>query len=78
VTVNSSIIETLGRSLNTSLTTLCVILALFLFGGATIHHFILVLLIGLLAGTYSSLFIAGPLLVIWEKREWSKLFSFVK
>ena len=73
VTVNSSIIETLGRSLNTSLTTLCVILALFLFGGATIHHFILVLLIGLLAGTYSSLFIAGPLLVVWEKKEWGRL-----
>ncbi|GAH90494.1 unnamed protein product, partial [marine sediment metagenome] len=78
VTVNSSIIETLGRSLNTSLTTLCVILALFLFGGATIHHFILVLLIGLLAGTYSSLFIAGPLLVVWEKREWGQLLSFAK
>ncbi len=78
VTVNSSIIETLGRSLNTSLTTLCVILALFLFGGATIHHFILVLLIGLLAGTYSSLFIAGPLLVVWEKREWGKLLPFAK
>lgn len=77
VTVNSSIIETLGRSLNTSLTTLCVILALFLFGGATIHHFILVLLIGLLAGTYSSLFIAGPLLVVWEKKEWGKLFSWL-
>jgi preprotein translocase subunit SecF len=77
VTVNSSLIETLGRSLNTSLTTLCVILALFLFGGATIHRFILVLLIGLLAGTYSSLFIAGPLLVVWEKREWRQLFSWL-
>jgi len=78
VTVNSSIIETLGRSLNTSLTTLYVTLALFLFGGATIHRFILVLLIGLLAGTYSSLFIAGPLLVVWEKREWGKLLPFAK
>ena len=78
VTVNLSLIETLGRSLNTSLTTLCVILALFLFGGATIHHFILVLLIGLLAGTYSSLFIAGPLLVVWEKKEWGELMPFVK
>jgi len=78
VTVNLSLIETLGRSLNASLTTLCVILALFLFGGATIHHFILVLLIGLLAGTYSSLFIAGPLLVVWEKKEWGELMPFVK
>ena len=77
VTVNSSLIETLGRSLNTSLTTLCVILALFLFGGTTIHHFILVLLIGVFAGTYSSLFIAGPLLVVWEKGEWSQLFSWL-
>jgi preprotein translocase subunit SecF len=75
VTVNSSLLETLGRSLNTSLTTICVILALFLFGGATIHNFMLVLLIGLLAGTYSSLFVAGPLLVIWEKNEWRQIFS---
>ena len=73
VTVNISIIETLARSLNTSLTTICVILALLLFGGVTIHHFMLVLLIGLLASTYSSLFIAGPLLVVWEKREWREL-----
>ncbi len=77
VTVNSSLLEILGRSLNTSLTTLCVILALFLFGGATIHNFILVLLLGLLAGTYSSLFIAGPLLVVWEKGEWGQLFSWL-
>lgn len=75
VTVNSSLLETLGRSLNTSLTTICVILALFLFGGATIHNFMLVLLIGLLVGTYSSLFIAGPLLVVWEKKEWRQMFS---
>jgi len=73
VIVNSSLLETLGRSLNTSLTTLCVILALFLFGGTTIHNFVLVLLIGLLAGTYSSLFIAGPLLVVWEKGKWGEL-----
>jgi preprotein translocase subunit SecF len=75
VVVNSSLLETLGRSLNTSLTTICVILALFLFGGATIHNFMLVLLIGLIAGTYSSMLIAGPLLVIWEKKEWRKMFS---
>ena len=74
VTANSSLLEIPGRSLNTSLPTLCVILALFLFGGITIHNFILVLLIGLLAGTYSSLFIADPLLVVWEKKEWRQLF----
>lgn len=77
VTVNSSLTETLARSLNTSLTTLCVVLALLLFGGATIHYFVLALLFGLLAGTYSSLFIAGPLLVTWEKKEWSQLFPWL-
>jgi len=73
--VNASLNETLGRSLNTSLTTLCVILAMLLFGGATIHPFVLVLFIGVLAGTYSSLGIAGPLLVVWEKGEWGQLLS---
>ena len=78
VTVNCSLMETLARSLNTTLTTLCVILALLLFGGATIHYFILVLFIGLLAGTYSSMCIAGQLLVVWEKGEWGRLLSFAK
>lgn len=73
--VNASLNETLGRSLNTGLTTLCVILAMLLFGGATIHSFVLVLLVGVLAGTYSSLGIAGPLLVVWEKGEWGQLLS---
>ena len=75
VTVNISLVETLVRSLNTSLTTLCVILALLLFGGATIHYFILVLFIGLIAGTYTSMCIAAPLLVVWEKGEWHQLAS---
>jgi preprotein translocase subunit SecF len=78
VTVNSSIVETLGRSLNTSLTTLFVILALFLFGGATIHYFVLVLLLGAIIGTYSSVFISSQLLVVWEKREWSALLPWAK
>ena len=73
VTVNSSIVETLGRCLNTSLTTVFTILALFLFGGATIHYFMLALLIGVLIGTYDSIFIAGELLVTWEKGEWGKI-----
>ncbi len=77
-TVNSSVVETLGRSLNTSLTTLFVILALFLFGGATIHYFVLVLLLGIIIGTYSSIGIASQLLVVWEKREWSALLPFAK
>jgi len=78
VTVNSSIVETLGRSLNTSLTTLFVILALFLFGGATIHYFVLVLLLGVIFGTYSSVCISSQLLVVWEKREWSALLPWAK
>ena len=75
--VNLSILETLGRSLNTSLTLLFVLLALFLFGGTTIRNFLLVLLIGVVAGTYSSIGIASQVLVSWEygdlRRLWRKL-----
>jgi preprotein translocase subunit SecF len=78
VTVNSSIVEMLGRCLNTSLTTLFVILALLLFGGATIYYFVLVLLLGVIIGTYSSICIAGPLLVAWERGEWSALLPWAK
>jgi len=78
VTVNSSIVETLGRSLNTALTTMFVLLALFLFGGATIHYFVLVLLLGVIIGTYSSICISSQLLVVWEKGEWGKLLPFAK
>lgn len=77
VTVNSSILETIGRSINTSLTTLFVIVALYLFGGVTIHYFVLVLLIGVVAGTYSSLCNAGPLLVVWERGEWGRFISWL-
>lgn len=66
-TVNASLNQTLARSLNTSLTTLFVLLALYLFGGESIRHFTLALLIGITAGTYSSLFVASPLLVLWER-----------
>jgi preprotein translocase subunit SecF len=72
-TVNSSIVETMGRCLNTSLTTVFAILALFLFGGATIHYFVLALLIGVLVGTYDSMCVAGELLVVWERGEWGKI-----
>jgi preprotein translocase subunit SecF len=78
ITVNCSLVETLVRTVNTSLTTLCVILALLLFGGSTIYYFILVLFVGLLIGTYSSMFIAGPLLVTWEKREWGLVLSRIR
>jgi preprotein translocase subunit SecF len=72
VIVNNSLVETLSRSLNTSLTTLIVVLALLLFVGATIQNFAMVLLIGIVAGTYSSLFVAPQLLVVWEKGEWGR------
>ncbi len=64
--VNISISETLGRSMNTSLTLLFTLMALFLFGGATIRGFLIVLLIGVVAGTYSSIAIASQVLVVWE------------
>lgn len=70
--VNSSLLETLGRSLNTSLTTIIVVLALLLFVGTTILNFAAVLLIGIIAGTYSSLFIAPLFLLVWEKKEWRR------
>jgi len=77
-TVNDSLIETLGRCLNTALTTIFVLLALFLFGGATIHYFVLVLILGVIIGTYSSVCISSQLLVVWEKREWRALLPFAK
>ncbi len=73
-TVNNSIMDTIGRSLNTSLTTMFVLLALFLLGGVTIHNFVLVLLIGVIVGTYSSICIASQLLVVWENGEFGRLF----
>ncbi|HEY87516.1 MAG TPA: protein translocase subunit SecF [Dehalococcoidia bacterium] len=72
VVVNNSLVETMGRSLNTSLTTLIVVLALFLFVGASIQNFAVVLLIGIVVGTYSSICIAPQLLLVWEKREWRR------
>jgi preprotein translocase subunit SecF len=65
--VNHSILQTFGRSIMTSLTVLITLLALFLFGGAAINDFILCLLIGIVIGTYSSIFVASPLLVDWQQ-----------
>ncbi|MBN2076273.1 MAG: protein translocase subunit SecF [Dehalococcoidales bacterium] len=64
--VNNSLIETLTRSLNTSLTTLFVVLALMFFVGTVIQNFTAILLVGIIAGTFSSLFIAPSLLVLWR------------
>ncbi len=71
--VNNSLVETLSRSVNTSLTTMLVVVALLLFVGATIQNFAIVLLIGIITGTYSSLFIAPNLLVVWDRGEWGRL-----
>ena len=64
--VNHSILQTFGRSIMTSLTVVLTLLALLLFGGAAISDFILALLIGIISGTYSSIFVAAPLLVDWQ------------
>jgi len=77
VVVNNSLVESLGRSLNTSLTTLFVVLALLLFVGMTIQNFAVVLLIGIVAGTFSSLCIAPALLVVWEKGEWGRFIQWL-
>lgn len=65
--INHSISQTLVRSLNTSLTVLFVLLALLLFGGDTIKYFVLALFIGIITGTYSSIFVASPILVLWQR-----------
>jgi preprotein translocase SecF subunit len=67
--VNRSILETLHRSLATQLNVFFIIIAILLFGGDSIKQFVAILFIGLLTGTYSSIFIAVPLLVSWEKGE---------
>ena len=66
---NKSMTQTMTSSINTSLTTLITLTALLLLGSASIFNFILVLVIGIVVGTYSSIFIASPLLVLWQERE---------
>lgn len=74
--VNHSIVQTLQRSINTQLMTVeFLLLALAMFGGITLREFASILLIGLLSGTYSSIFIAAPILVLWEKQEWKNWFG---
>lgn len=74
--VNHSIIQTLQRSINTQLMTVeFMLLALILFGGVTLREFATVLLVGLFMGTYSSIFIAAPILVVWENKEWKNWFK---
>jgi preprotein translocase subunit SecF len=72
--VNHSTIQTLDRSINTQLTVMLTLLALALFGGLTIRHFVITLLVGVFSGTYSSIFNASPILVVWENKEWRNWF----
>lgn len=65
--INRSLNQTLTRQINTSLTTLFVVLAIFFFGGETLKYFALALILGIIAGTYSSIFLAGSILLTWFK-----------
>jgi preprotein translocase subunit SecF len=73
VVANHSIMQTIGRSMTTSLTVAFTLLALIIFGGVTTRLFALTLLVGMISGTYSSVFNAAALLVSWEKGELSRL-----
>lgn len=77
--VNHSIVQSLQRSINTQLMTVeFLLLAMALFGGATLREMCIILLFGLLSGTYSSIFIAAPILVVWENKEWKTWFHKTK
>jgi preprotein translocase subunit SecF len=73
--VNASLNQTLARSLNTSLTIILTLVALILLGGETIRDFLVVMLIGLVCGTYSSIFVAAQVLVSWEEGDLPRLFN---
>lgn len=74
--VNHSIVQTLERSINTQLmTSEFMLLSMALLGGTSLRDFSILLLVGLLMGTYSSIFIAAPLLVVWENKEWKSWFK---
>ncbi|MEW5957471.1 MAG: protein translocase subunit SecF, partial [Chloroflexota bacterium] len=73
VVCNRSVLETLTRSVVTSLSTLFVVTALLIFGGATIRHFVSIIMVGIISGTYSSIFNAVPILVSWHKGELGNL-----
>ncbi|MBZ0290001.1 MAG: protein translocase subunit SecF [Anaerolineae bacterium] len=73
--VNRSILETIQRSLTTQISVFFVMIAILLFGGASIKQFVFILFVGLLTGSYSSIFVAVPLLVSWEHREFPFIFG---
>jgi preprotein translocase subunit SecF len=73
--VNHSTVQTLDRSINTQLTVIFTLFAMALFGGVTIRHFVITLMIGMISGTYSSIFNAAAILVVWENKEWKYWFK---
>jgi preprotein translocase subunit SecF len=73
--VNHSVVQTLDRSINTQLTVMFTLFALALFGGETTRHFVIILLVGIFSGTYSSIFNASPILVVWNNQEWKTWFK---
>jgi preprotein translocase subunit SecF len=70
--INRSINETLSRTLLTSMTTLVVVVALFVLGGGIIHDFAFALMVGIVIGTYSSIYVASPILLAWQEQRGSK------
>lgn len=73
--LNHSVVQTLSRSINTQLMTVdFLLLALALFGGVTLKEFAITLIVGMISGSYSSIFIAAPFLVIWKNKEWRNWF----
>ena len=74
VVCNRSLLETLNRSVVTSLSTIFVVLAILLFGGATVRQFTFAILVGVISGTYSSIFTAVPVLVSWRYHEFGNFF----
>ena len=71
--MNISILEVMGRSLNTSITTGLVLMSLWLLGPTSIRDFLFIMLVGVVSGTYSSIFTASQLLVSWQVRSWGSL-----
>jgi preprotein translocase subunit SecF len=72
-TVNASLNQTLGRSLNTSITVILTLVTLILLGGDTVRDFLVIMLVGMVSGTYSSIFIASQLLVSWDEGDFGSL-----
>jgi preprotein translocase subunit SecF len=72
---NHSVVQSITRSINTQLMTVdFMLLSLALFGGVTLREFAIVLLVGMVSGSYSSIFVAAPLLIVWENKEWKTWF----